>query len=516
MDIKKKIILNSTEGGAKIKGTIQLSLKEVIEKYCQEPIDKSIIKPLLSPADDGDSLIKKVIPLLKNDIDGLNEIITNGRKGIAVSHGIKTLISRPEYTKLLPKKQRILFDKLNKEATKEGQGNPTIITQLFFLKVIKKLQRSRLKTIMIMSHKNFTFSESAHIAAIKNHLINVAVYGASRQIQTRDLKVDSGINHFLMNQKDAIIRTERNMIILKAAKTAAESLEKSYKKTLKLLKKYHKTKDESLLTSSKIEPINLDDAEDYFKAGNWAHPLLDAKKILESGHCELKPQLSNSSKSYLASTKYDLLQACEVHDKALKMKQEAIQKAKKDETKYHDKMTKLVKYNDLLEQAKDAGRLDKDFDKALKLMKEAIKLMPEEQEARWGLASALHHTNQLKESEKEYRKLVKDFPDKYLYQFELGQVLLRDNQLQEGLKEIGEVMKKTEEFDNFLARLGDIYLEGNMYEEALIVYTSYLKKFPFDFKIWTKKGTCLTALNRPKLAEKAYQKALEIKPDLKT
>lgn len=503
----QRTIINSTEGGAKIKGTIQLSLKQVIEKYCQEPIDKSIIEPLLLPADDGDELIEKVIPLLKQDITNLDEIIVNSRKGIAISHGIKTLIKRPEYTKLLPKKQRKLFDKLNQEAIKEGEKNQVAITQLFFSKVIKKLKSSRLKTIMIMSNKNFVFSEAAHVAAIKNPLVNVSIYGASRQIQTRDLKVNAGINHFLMNQKDAIIRTERNIVILKAAKTAAESLKKSYKKTLKLLKKYHKTKDKSLLTSSEIEPINLDDAEDYFKAGNWAHPLLDATKILENlDHGFKTPEYK---------------QAKEIYNKALKMKEKAIQKAKEDEKEHHDKMTKLVEYNELLENAKDAGRLNKDFDKALELMREAIKLMPNEPEARWGLASALHHTNELDESIKVYQRLQedfdkrpKDYPNHHLYQFELGQVLIRNNQLQEGLKEIGEVMKVTDQFDNFLARLGDIYSEGDMFEEALIAYTSYLKKFPFDFKIWVKKGDCLTALNKSKQAQKAYQKALEIKPNL--
>ncbi len=494
-----RIVVNSTEGGAKIKGTIQLSLKEVIEKYCQKPIDKSIIKPLLSPADNGDELIKKVIPLLKNDIKNLDEIIINSRKGIAVSHGIKTLISRPEYTKLLPKKKAKLFDELDKEAVKEAQGQPNlVITRLFFLKAIAKLKRSRLKTIMIMSEKNFIFSESAHVAAIKNPLVNVAIYGASRRIQSKDLKVNSSINHFLMNQKDAVIRTERNIVILKAAKTAGESLKKSYKKTLRLLRKYDKTKDDSLLTSSEVEPINLDDAEDYFKAGNWAHPLLDAKKLMKEADIF----------EHYEHAEY-------IFRKANDMKDKAIQKAKADEKKYHDKMTKLVKYNNSLENAKDAGRLDKNFDKALSLMKEAIELMPDEQEARWGLATALHHAGELDESIKEYEKLVKDFPGHYRYQFEYGQVLLRNNQLQEGLKEIGKVMEKTEEFDNFLARLGDIYFEGKIFNEALIAYTSYLKKFPFSFEIWAKKGDCLMALNRPKLAQKAYEKTLKIKPDYK-
>jgi len=491
-----KLVINSTEGGAHIKGAKRISLKNVIKKYCQNPIDKSIITPLLSHADNANELIEKVIPLLKQDIDILNEIIINSRKGIAVSHGIKTLINRPEYNRLLPKKTEKMFGKLNQKAIQKSQGNQLLVNQLFFKMAIDRLKKCRLKTMMIMSNKNFIFSEFAHIAAVKNPLVNVAIYGATRQIATRGLKVDPTINHFLKNKKDAIIRTERNMIILNAAKTASESLKKSYRKTLKLLKKYDKTKDDNLLTSFEKEPIDLKDAEDYFKAGNWAHPLLDANKVLKE----------NKISQYKKAKK--------IYDKAWNMRYKAIYKAKEDEKEHHDKMIKLVKYNELLENAKDVGRLDKDFDKALKLMKEAIELMPDEQEARWGLATALHHAQKIEEAVEEYKKLIEDFPDNNTFRFEYGQVLLLENDLKEGLKQIGIVMEKTDEFDSFLARLGEIYEHAGMDKEALVAYNAYLKKYPYDYKIWNKKGDCLTALNRKATAKKAYQKALDIKPDL--
>ena len=52
-----------------------------------------------------------------------------------------------------------------------------------------------------------------------------------------------------------------------------------------------------------------------------------------------------------------------------------------------------------------------------------------------------------------------------------------------------------------------------MFKEALIAYTSYLKKYPYDYKIWDKKRNCLLVLGKEKQAQKAYQKILEIKPD---
>ena len=494
----KKIIVNSTEGGADIKGTIKMSLKNTIEKYCQNPIDKSKIKPLLTKADDGDKLIEKVIPLLKKDIDNLEEIIKNSRKGMAVSHGLKILMARPEYKVLLPKTKRKLFDKFNRDSIKKAQGNPSIQTHFFFQTAISKLKKSRLKNIIIMANKNFLFSEAAHLSATRNPLVNVAIYGASRAIKTRTLEVEGGINHFLTDKKDAITRTNRNIIILKAAYTAAKNLKKSYKKTLNLLKKYNTTKDEKLLTSVKKEPINLKDAEDYFKEGNWAHPLLDSQKYMGQEICGVK--------------KYDL--ACQIHLKALDMRNSAIQKAKENEIEHHDKMVELIKYNELIKQAKIEGGINQDFKKALKLMRKAIKLLPEEPQAQWGLATALHHSGNIKESLKEYKKLINKHPDRHKFRFEYGKVLLRDNQMQLGLKEIGKVMEKTEEYDNFLMRLGELYEEINLTKEALSAYTSYLKKYPFDFNAWMKKGCCLLSLNKKREASSAYQKALDIKPDL--
>jgi len=304
----------------------------------------------------------------------------------------------------------------------------------------------------------------------------------------------------LTNQKEAITRVERNIIILKAAFTAATGLKRSYKKTLKLLKKYNKTKDNSLLVNDTPEEINLDDAEDYFEKGNWAHPLLDAIKILKS-----EKEVDEDTQ----------LKAEMVYAKALKMKKNAIKKAKESETEYHDKMNKLLKYNELLSRAKEEGGKNKDFDAALKLMKKAVKLMPDEQEARWGLATALHHAKQFKESIIEYQKLIEKFPDSNLFKFEYGQVLLQDGQIQDGLKEIGKVMEATEEFDSFLTRLGEIYAEGKMFKEAVTAYKSYLKKFPFDYKAWIAIGNCYSKLGKDQQAKRAYNKALKIKPDHK-
>ncbi len=495
----KKLVINATEGGAHIKGTIHMPLAKAIQKYCTKTINKSKIKPLLTLASDGDKLISKVIPLLEDDIAVLNTIAMNSRRGLAASHGLKNLMGRSNYRSLLSKRKGKQFDHMLKNAKKEAGIDFVRTNHIFFENAISSLKRSKLKNVLTLAHKNFKYSETAHIEATKNPLVNVAIYGASRAIQSRQLKVKETLTHFLRNNKDALIRIERNALILRAAKMASMSLRESYKETLELLKKYDETKDDSLLVSSEIEPINLDDAEEYFKAGNWAHPLLDAEKILKD-------------LDYGFETP-EYLKAKEVHEIALVKRSLAIEKAKTYEAENANRESRLIQYNDLLKESKEIGRKESKFDEALKLLRKAAKLMPDMIEARWGIATALHHAGQIKRSLKEYQKLTKDFPDNRTFKFEYGQVLLRDEQIQEGLKVICEVMTGTDEFDNFLARLGEIYEHSNMIEEALVAYTSYLKKYPFDHKIWVKKGDCLSSLGRKTMADWAFKKAREISPD---
>lgn len=500
----QKLVINATEGGCHIKGTIRMSLKDVLNKYCAETIDKSKIKPLLSLASNGDELITKVIPLLKEDISNLNEIIKQSKRGLDSAEELKTVVNKTSYKGLLSKKNEKLLNKILEKSKQEVGKNYIEFNNLFFKKAISALEKrnlKNLKTIMILSNKNFKASEAAHLASIKNPLVNVAVYGASRRIQSRELKVNETIINFLQNKEDALTRIKRNTLILQTAFDAAKSLKKSYKETLELLKKYDKTKNNNLLMPSEKEVINLDDVNDYFEADNWAHPLLDAKKTL-------------SKKSELSITKNAAAEA--IYNLAFSKRNEAINKAKADEKKNVEREKNLLKYNELLEESKRLGREEKKFDEALELLKQAVKLMPKETEARWGLATALHHSGNIKESIKKYKKLVTDFPDNNRLRFEMGQVMIRDNNLDEGLKEIGKAMKGTDEFDSFFARLAEIYQKGNMPEEAILAYSNYLEKYPFDVEMWTKYGDYLTILDKKEEAKDAYGKATQINPDLST
>ena len=491
----KKTVINATWGGADIEGTVKMPLDEMLDKYAKEKIDKSVIKPLLTYADDGDELVSKVVPLIKDEIKILDEIISNSRKGLAAGAGMRNLTDRPGYERLFTKNNQKLFKKLFNEAKEEGKGNTRHTSRLYHNKILAKLRKSRLKAIIFLSNKNFIYSEKAHEYSVASPLVNLAIHGASRRIKQRDLNKKGHLSDSLTSREDALINIKRNEIILTAAIEAAESLKKSHNKSLRPLAKYDKTKDDAILSPPVKEKISLRDANKYFKAGNFAHPLLDARKILSDDH-------KNE-------------QAKKVLGKAVKMKSDIIKDAKEQEKETKDILKKSIKYAQLIKDSKEIGRVEKDYGKALKMLRRAVKLIPDEIEARWGLATALHHTGELDESIKVYDKLIEDFPNDSGLKFEKGQVLLQNNLIQDGLKLIGEVMQESDEHDNFLARLGEIYYTGGQYKEADIAFKTYLKKYPHDYKAWKSKGDCLSKLNDPSAAQKAYQKAIKISPEYK-
>ena len=137
-----KKVINCTEGGAKIKGCEQISLKDTIDKYCTKDINKTKIIPLLSYADNGDELIEKVIPLLKDDIKNLDKIIIQSRRGLAANKGLKNLIKKKSYKKLLNAKKERKFNKIITNLYKQKNTN---ITDSFYKKIISGLKKCKLK-----------------------------------------------------------------------------------------------------------------------------------------------------------------------------------------------------------------------------------------------------------------------------------------------------------------------------------------------------------------------------------
>jgi Flp pilus assembly protein TadD len=266
-DLKdSKIVINATEGGARIKGALQYTLREAIEKYAKFNINKKRIKNYSGLVENSDKIIKAVIPLLDYEIDIMKEVAGNAKKGLKTVEEMK---------------------KLNK-----GKENKEEIQELL--------------------KQNKEHSVKAQEKAQKLPLLGLMIYHESRLIQNKELKVTGKIRHVLKNRDDLEIRLNRNKIILTAAKKACEELIGLYKKTKQILQDHLNGKD--VLTSKEKYIPDISDAEEMFDAGNWGRPLLEAQQLLKMKGLE----------------QFDINRANSTIEIAKQMRKESIERNKKE------------------------------------------------------------------------------------------------------------------------------------------------------------------------------------------
>lgn len=397
-------VINCTEGGCYLDGAKRMFLQDAISKYCKESIDKSALTPLLTLHPDADKRIKEALPLLQNDIKNLETIIDNAEKGLATDIKMRNA---------------------------KGKGK------------LKKLL-----------NQNAAYSIAAHETAKKSPTVELAILWASRKIQSRHLNIEAEEAKVLADKDKLLIRIDRNEIILKAARDAAKELMKTYKETEKAFVDYIEG-NINLEPTGEITPPDLSDADYYLSIGNFAKPLLEARRAGNQ----------------------------EIINRAIAAREIKIAIAKEIQQKDFDTRRNLLpQYLDLLAESRKYGQ-DKDMDKALEILNKAIELMPEKEDARWGLASALLHLERHNESIVIYEKLINDFPDNARYQFEYGQVLILAGKAKEGFEQISSAMSKTPEFDHFLGALAKLYADNNLIEEAKKAAEIHLVNYPHDIDI---------------------------------
>lgn len=417
-------IFNSTEGGANIRGAKRISLKSFIETYCNNDIDKTIIKPLLTLDDKEKELIKDSIPKLKMDIKNLEQLQKNCNKGL-------------ETTKEMTKLSK------DKKSMKENKG--------------------KINKLLDLNHK---YSDKANELARNNLLVTIGIYNESRAIAGRDLKVKGPKNGNLVKFENMETRLKRNKLILEATNKTVDKLLPEYKNSLQIFEEYISTGGEALFVDENIYEPSVKDSEKFISSGNWATPLIDARKLNDT----------------------EIINTCEeLREKEIKVAQEI------------EDNTNLIEYLEIVSDVQDLGFGKKQIDKELlpKLitsLEKAKILQPQKMEARWGLATCYNHLEKFEEALKEYESLVKDFPDFSRLQFELGIVMLNIDK-ENGIKKIQEVMQKTKEFDHFLGSIGDLYMLSKNYTLAKDSYFLYLEKFPNDLNVIKALIKCCTELN---------------------
>jgi hypothetical protein len=409
-----RTVINSTEGGAHLKGTERMSLKDVLEKYCKNKIDKSVVKKFNSLAADADSLIDESIRRLKSDIVLCDTIVNDGKKALDAV---------------------LEMEKLAKQ---------------------KRYSESAMKALMSTNEK---YSTNAEHAAKDCPLVGVSILAASRKLHSNELYVEkTKVKDMLSDREGLKTRIKRNKIILEAARTTAKDVKKWCSTSLDILEQYKHTRDESLLTEESGYVPNLKDADKFFKIGNWATPLIEARNYVN---------ISNPLSEYI-------LESHIITTKAENMREDTIMKWKKEPD-----MSDHIQYQALMDKARDIGMKEQKFKESLALLEKAKKLIPKEFPARWGIANSLTILKKSKQAVKEYESLIKDFPDNIDIKFEYGCALL-DIDVNKGITQMIEVMQKTNKYDHMFIHIGNLYMKAGENGKARDAYQQYLEKYPQD------------------------------------
>ena len=449
-------IINATEGGCHIPGTIRMSLSKVLKEYCQEEIKdkKKKLKPLLSECEGAMDLVNQCIPLLENEIDILNKIIFHGNNAMRTNKKLKPFLNE------------------------------------------KKWDNAKKVRFINILNKNTVHSLEAHEQSKLMPIVGLSIYGANRKIRSGRLRVKiddtmEGIDG-KENQENLKIGIEKNSIILTAAIESGKSLKETYKKVLTILKNASRKNNTKYLFPTQPEPYpNIEDVEEYFSTGNFARPMLEATRIIKLAalnKCEHN----------------EYVYASNIYWRAMEMRNKVIEEAKKsaDQTDYIDSIQ-------LICDAQKIGREKKDYDTAKKMLEDAYALAPDNDTVRWGLASVYFHTKELDKALEMYKKLIDD--EKPRYEFEMGQVLVYMGKTYEGIDSILSAMDKTHAFDSFYAVLGDTFCGMSAFNSGVENYEKYLEQYPADYDVWIKLSNAYKKLGLFKKETEALEKAKSIK-----
>jgi hypothetical protein len=453
-------IINATEGGAKLEGSEQMTLEEVIDRATESDyikhendllsgIDKSVLKPLLSEVENSKELIKKSVKLIESDIEELKDIISLSQQSL---NSLKYLKGRKINKKKLDKKLKSNY-KATIEAKKLVDKNPLIAMSVFWAG--KSISQSRYSN-------------------------------ARQEIKDQLSKSNSDIDYFYTKDGREVldIRIEANEVVMKASNSSAKDLLKAYEETLVEMEYLDYHQHSKLYPSINPKP-HLNDAEEYFKNGNWGHNLIEAKRYLNTLN-------KNTNEDELAKILY-------IRDCCFELRIAAIEKANQEYDR--EGKDKIIKYNHFVELAHKAGRnqeegqtKERNFQKSLDYLNKAVKFDPDRPEAKWGMATTYHGLGDLErgkgdmglaavhqtESINTYKNLIEEYPGNLQFKFELGIVNLQVGFGADADRLFNEIFSVTDQYDWFLKNLAELYFKAGLIEEAKTAISLYVEKFPFD------------------------------------
>ena len=516
--------INSTEGGAAIKGTQVRSLKESIEKYCNQEISVCSIVEASSIVDPVN--YKGIIKDIQKKINEISRIQTLVARGLKTN---KEIAGRLKKNKIEdPKTDDIIIKnyKISTEIQTLCQGFQ--LTASFLRKEIHEINRSKYK----YESKEADKKMEIEIGLKRNRFILKASQRILKKTKSKLeelLGIVTKINeccHLLIEKKDdPTVRHEYGRLL---AKIGIHQLAvKEYQKFLHLKKKPNVLLDlaKSYLALEKIEAakqelknylengghkekaVKLEHrvqelamewrnlTEDYYQQDNWTNALLYARKLERTGlYQEVASEIISS-----CIEKRDK----KIQDMEKRKDQDSIEREKEE------------KFKEFITKAKELMN-NHDLDEAMDLFQKAIHEVPTGQdtvEAQSLMACCYSEKNEVEKARQIYNQLMERYPNAGIFHLNLGRGYLRNGLYGQAIKEYEAAVTKEERFYFLYFEIGSIYMQNGEYNEAVESFEKYLKYSPDSYELIAKIGTCYLAKGAPWKAKKKYQEALRIQPD---
>ncbi|AZR73892.1 hypothetical protein BBF96_11130 [Anoxybacter fermentans] len=129
---KDRLIIDATEGGAKIRGTQIMPLAEVIEKYCQKeyPITETIQEFLETQKPCEEEMVNKALRALKNLKEELLQFNQKAKKGLKFVDKLQELFRCPETNQKRIQQILCRLDEIDKDIVKFENGK--VFLQIIF------------------------------------------------------------------------------------------------------------------------------------------------------------------------------------------------------------------------------------------------------------------------------------------------------------------------------------------------------------------------------------------------
>lgn len=376
------LLVDATEGGAYIRGTRRMFLKDFIKRHCTEPIEiAEKLGPLLSFSPEADARIDRAIELLGTDIQNLRRIREHSAQGIKWARKILKHRDKLALTQCIAKNAF--------HAAKAYEYSQKIMPMAYLL--MATLRKAEIMMMSKQKEKNMSLKE-----------------------RTEALIDDSEV-------RENSVR--RSVMVLRAALEGASELEDACRNAQSTLMQYRAGNKKLLEPVGNATPPSVDDADEYFRKENFARPLLEALRIL-------KEDCINEKAIAAKQTAHKIRE--QIEERAI-LQQEQDKRLRRD---------LLPVYLDLVEDSRNLGRAGLK-EPALEKIREAVELMPEKADARWGLATMLHENGRYGESLQEYEWLREGDPENLRYMFEAGQVMLKvEDRRAEGVALIRSVIER--------------------------------------------------------------------------